>query len=199
MSYAQQEQGPLVYGCCSGPMMVRMGARVADAIQVSDYTPDMMPVAMENIAKGFEKRVKPKDTFRIGNFWAWHIKKDKDVSMYEARRELIWRGGIVAKIAHDIAPFVDGDDEVQLVIDNWDNFFKAFWTRSGKIDDVPEKIVNSLIAGMASAGDEDDLDHEIDRLQAFAKSGLTEIALRLFDEPMAGLKLLGERVLPALR
>ena len=29
--------------------------------------------------------------------------------------------------------------------------------------------------------------------------GLTELSIRLFDEPMDGLKMLGERVLPALQ
>ena len=97
------------------------------------------------------------------------------------------------------ADTVECEDEVQLVIDNWDNFFKAFWTRSGKIDNVPENIVNDLIAGMASAGDEDDLERELERLKAFAASGLTEIALRLFDDPMDGLKLIGQHVLPKFR
>lgn len=202
MDYAQSD-GPLVYGCCSGPTMVRMGARVADGIQVSDFTVDSMPAAMENVRQGFDKRdsstAVAADDFRVGNFWAWHIKKDMEVSMYEARRELIWRGGIVAQIPHDIAPHVNGDEEVQLVLDNRDNFLKAFWTRSGKIDGVPEEIVNNLIAGMSSAGDEDALDRELERFRAFADTGLTELSLRLFDDPMDSLKMIGERVLPALR
>jgi alkanesulfonate monooxygenase SsuD/methylene tetrahydromethanopterin reductase-like flavin-dependent oxidoreductase (luciferase family) len=202
MEYAQSD-GPLVYGCCSGPMMARMGARVADAIQVSDFTPDMMPGVMENVRKGFENRdsstTVPAEDFRIGNFWAWHIKKNREASMYEARRELIWRGAIVAKYAEDIAPHVNGDDEVQLVIDSWDNFFKAFWTRSGKIDGVPEELVSSLIAGMSSAGDENDIDRELERFRAFADNGLSELSIRLFDNPMEGLQLIGEHVLPALR
>jgi len=199
MNYAKADTGPLIYGCCSGPMMIRMGARIADGLQVSDFTVDMMPEAMENVQAGLAKRTAPATDFRIGNFWAFHIKEDKDVSMYEARRELIWRGAVVAKYAHDIAPHVDGDDEVQAVIDNWDNFFKAFWTRSGRIDGISEDIVNKLIAGMSSAGDLTAIEAEVERYQAFRDSGLTELSIRLFDEPMEGLKILGEHVLPALR
>lgn len=191
---------PTIYGCCSGPQMVRMGARVADAIQVSDFTVEMMPEAMKNVAKGLAAREKPAEDFRIGNFWAWHIKRDREVAMYEARRELIWRGSIAAKYAHEIRPFCHDDAEVQLVIDNWDNMFKAFWTRSGKIDGVPEDLVNRLIAGLSSAGDlEHDLERELERIRQFSTSGLTELSLRLFDEPMEGLKLIGEHVLPVLR
>ncbi|MFW2404569.1 MAG: LLM class flavin-dependent oxidoreductase [Gammaproteobacteria bacterium] len=199
IKFGHQDTGPLIYGCCSGPMMIRMGARLADGIQVSDFTVDMIPEAMGNVRAGLAKREEPAEDFRVGNFWAFHIKEDKDVAMYEARRELIWRGAIAAKYAHDIAPHVDGEDEVQAVIDNWDNFFKAFWTRSGKIDGVPEALVNKLIAGMSSAGDLSALDAEIERFKAFRDSGLTELSVRLFDEPMAGLKIIGDRVLPALR
>ena len=191
--------GPIIYGCCSGPMMIRMGAQLADGIQLSDFTPDMMPEAMENVRAGLARRELPAENFRIGNFWAWHIKQDRDVSLYEARRELIWRGAIAAKYEHEIAPFTSGEDEVKLVIDNWDNFFKAYWTRSGQIDGVPEDLVNRLIAGMSSAGDLGDIDREVERYRRFKDSGLTELSLRLFDDPMDGLKMIGERVLPALR
>ena len=64
---------------------------------------------------------------------------------------------------------------------------------------MPEDLVNRLIAGMASAGGPDDIDREIERYRGFADNGLTELSLRLFDDPMEGLRLIGERVLPALR
>ena len=196
MGWDTSETGPLIYGCCSGPMMIRTGARIADGIQLSDYTPDMMPVAKENLAKGLEKREWPADNFRVGNFWAWHIKEDKEVSLREARRELIWRGAIAGKSEHEIRPHVNDDEEVQLVIDNWDNFFKAFWTRSGDIDGVPEDIVNNMIAGMSSAGDLSAIDGQLERFKQFEAAGLTELSIRVFDDPMDGLKLIGKHVLP---
>jgi len=198
MEYANSD-GPSIYGCCSGPQMIRMGARVADGIQVSDFTVEQMPEAMENVRAGLEKRDQPANDFRIGNFWAWHIKEDRNISMYEARRELIWRGAIVAKYEDELRAFTNDDDEVQLILDNWMNFLKAFWTRSGEIDGVPGDLVDRLIAGMSSAGDLDDLDRELERFQDFKKSGLTELSLRLFDDPMDGLRIIGEKVLPAVQ
>ncbi len=190
------EEGPLIYGCCSGPMMIRMGARSADGIQLSDYTPEMMPVATENLAKGFEKREWPSDHFRLGNFWAWHIKENKEASLKEARRELIWRGSIAGKNHAEIKDHLGSDEAAQLVIDNWDNFFKAFWTRTGDIDNISDDIANQLIAGMSSAGSLDAIDGEIERYKQFEQAGLTELSIRLFDDPMDSLKLIGEHVLP---
>ncbi|MGI9309666.1 MAG: LLM class flavin-dependent oxidoreductase [Gammaproteobacteria bacterium] len=191
--------GPIIYSCSSGPQTIRMGARIADGIQLSDYTPDMMPEAMEYVNAGLAKRDNPIEDFRVGNFWAWHIKKDREASMYEGRRELIWRGGIIGQIRKDIRPHCHDEAEVDLVIEHWEELRIAFRNRSGKIDGIPNELVERLIHGMASAGDMGDIDREIERYKNFAAGGLTELSLRLFDDPMDGLKLIGEHVLPALR
>ena len=191
--------GPLVYGACSGPMMIRMGARVADGVQFSDFTMPMLPAAMENVRIGLAKRDQPAKDFRVGNFWAWHIRKDRDTAFWEARRELILRGAVIGKDVEELRRHCHDDDEVQLILDNWKNFLKAWWTRSGQIDGVPEELVERLIAGMSSTGDLSDLDREIERYRQFASAGLTELALRVHDEPMESLKIIGERVVPALR
>ena len=191
--------GPLLYSCSSGPQMIRMGAEVAEGIQVSDFTVDMMPEAIENLQAGFAKRGNRPDDFRVGNFWAWHVKADRDVSLWEARRELIWRGAIIGKEEHVLRQFCHDDDEVSVIMDNWENFRKAFWTKSGEIEGVPPDLVSRLIEGLASAGGLEDLDKEIERYQGFAKAGLTELSLRVHDNPMESLKIIGERVLPAVQ
>jgi alkanesulfonate monooxygenase SsuD/methylene tetrahydromethanopterin reductase-like flavin-dependent oxidoreductase (luciferase family) len=198
MQWAQSE-GPLIYSCSSGPQMIRMGARVADGIQVSDFTVDMLAEARKDIAIGLGKRDDAPTDFRFGNFWAWHIKQDKDASMYEARRELIWRGAIIGKEEHILRKFINDDSELDIIMDNWDNFRKASWTRSGNIEGVPEDLVNRLIAGLSSAGDMNDLEAELERFRQFRDGGLTELSLRLHDDPMEALKLIGEHVLPAVQ
>ena len=45
----------------------------------------------------------------------------------------------------------------------------------------------------------DALDREIERYRGFADSGLTELSLRVHDEPMDALKLIGEHIVPAVR
>ena len=198
MAWAKAD-GPVIYNCASGPQMIRLGARIAEGIQLSDYTPDMMPHAMQNVTAGLAKRETPINDFRVGNFWAWHIKADAEASMYEARRELIWRGAVVGMIKDDLLPHLHDESEYELLRANWDNIRTAFRDRSGDIKGVPLELVHRLIAGMASAGGLDAIDGEIERFRKFAASGLTELSIRLFDDPMDGLKLLGEKVLPALR
>jgi len=198
MAWAKQP-GPLIYSCSTAAMMCRLGGRIADGIQISDGTVDMLPGIIEQVRVGLSRRDNPPDDFRIGNFWAWHIKKDREVSMYEARRELIWRGAIIGQVREDIRPFCHDDAEVDLIIENWESLRIAFRNRSGVIDGIPDELLNRLIAGMSSAGGPENIDREIERYQGMAKAGLTELDLRLFDNPMEGLRLIGEHVLPAVR
>ena len=61
-----------------------------------------------------------------------------------------------------------------------------------------EEICNRLCEGLTSTAGLADLDREIERFRRFESAGLTEIALRLHDDPMEALKTIGERVVPAL-
>lgn len=185
---------PGIYTCSTGPKMLELAGRLADGTQMSDVTPEKIGHHMEHLRAGLAARTTPADDFRVGNFWAWHIKADRDRSMYEARRELVFRGELLPP-KYDMEPYVTAVER-QLVIDKWQNFAKAFWTRSGRIEDVPESIVNRLIAACSSAGDLRDIDHQIERFRIFEKAGLTELSIRLFDEPMAGLDIVARYVLP---
>ncbi len=183
-----------VFSCSTGPRMLEMAGRVADGTQMSDVTPEKIGHHMESLRKGLAERKTPASDFRVGNFWAWHVKEDPVKSLYEARRELVFRGELLPPL-YDMLPYVT-PEERQLVIDKWQNFAKAFWTRSGVIEDVPQSIVTRLIEACSSAGGLDVVDRQIERFRVFEQAGLTELSIRLFDEPMAGLQIVAERVLP---
>lgn len=185
---------PAVFTCSTGEQMLRMAGRIADGTQMSDVTPEKIDHHMAALREGLAQRQKPAEGFRIGNFWAWHVKQDREKSLYEARRELVFRGELLPP-KYDMEPYVTGEER-QLVIDKWQNFAKAFWTRSGVIEDVPESIVSRLIEACSSAGDLADIDRQVERLKVFERAGLTDLSIRLFDEPMAGLELLARHVLP---
>jgi hypothetical protein len=198
MAWAKSD-GPLIYSCSCGPQAIPMGARVADGIQFSDFTVDMLPEAMQLIEQGLAKRDEPAEDFRVGNFWAWHIKKDMEASMYEGRRELIWRAAIIGMNEKEIMPFLHDEQEMQVLRDHWEEMRLAFRTRTGDCPNIPNEILHRLIHGMASAGTLNDIDREIERYKQFAAGGLTELSVRLFDEPMEGLKMLGDPIVPAVR
>ena len=46
-------------------------------------------------------------------------------------------------------------------------------------------------------GDFDDIDGEIERYRKYEQAGFTDLVLKIFDEPMAAVKTICERVVPA--
>ncbi|MCZ2154645.1 MAG: LLM class flavin-dependent oxidoreductase [Bryobacterales bacterium] len=146
--------GPSVYAAAMGSQMITMGARVADGMQLGDMPIERMPEVRDNIAKGMSKRKKPPEDFRLGNFFGWHIKKDKVSAYREARREIAIRGRMLHNefISHLLEP-----EQCQVVRDNFVAFMQAFWDRSGNIQGVPDEIVLPLIHGMTATGDLNDL------------------------------------------
>ena len=190
---------PRIYTCSMGPQMLRMGGRIADGVHVGDVTPGRIPEVIREIQAGLAKREYPADDFRVSNFWAWHIKEDYEASMHEARSQLFARAEVIQPnigLDHLVEDGAITKDEAQLVRDKFRNFLMAYIDGSGKIRDVPEDLVQRLIAEVSSAGDFDAIDEEIERFRKFEQAGLTDLALRVFDDPLDAVKTIGERVVP---
>ena len=187
---------PRIYITAYRFMMMRLSGRVADGVFVGCTPPEIVEPAMKNVRTGIARRDQEPDDFRVNTFWAWHIKENKEEAYRESRRELAWRG---RKLDPDLLINWLTEEECQLVVDNFDAYVKAYFDRSGIVDGISDDINDRLMHGMTSTGSLDDLDREIERFRLFRKAGLTEIALRLHEDPMDALKIIGERVVPALR
>ena len=161
----------------------------------SDFCIPLMTKFIGEIYAQLDSIGRARDSFRINNFWAWHIKEDADASWAEARRELILRGYLGEQY---FAPFLD-PDELKLMRDHFDDFLAAFTQGSDQIENVPDSLVTKMIENISYVGGLDAIDAAIDSLREFAAAGLNEIALRVHDDPADAIRLIGERVAPALR
>jgi len=185
---------PSIFTCSMGPQMLRMGARIADGMQIGDVTADRLPEVMQEVEVGLKRREKPAEDFRVGNFWAWHIKPDREASMHEARVGLFARAEVIPP--HIGLDHLLDEEEAQLVRDNYRNFLIAGVTGTGDIKGVPPELVQKLIDQVSSAGDYGDIDREIERFKAMERAGLTDLALRVFDDPWSSLATIRDRVMP---
>jgi hypothetical protein len=87
---------------------------------------------------------------------------------------------------------------MQVIYANRAGIIRAFNTGGDVIEGVPADIMARFVDKATSASGLDQLEREIDRLRRFQAAGLTEIALRIYANPEWTIRLLGERVLPAL-
>ncbi len=193
-TWVKATPSPMIYVGANKGSMLKMAARSADGIMMSDIPLPLMEELANVAYDTVEEEGKSKADFPINNFFAWHVYADKEAARREARRWLVLRGMLFPQY---LKPFLSPED-VELVRSNMGAFFKAWRNNTHIIEGVPDEVVNKLVDGLTLWGDFDDLDGIIDELKQFEKLGLTEIALRLYQDPAASIKLIGEKVVPAL-
>jgi 5,10-methylenetetrahydromethanopterin reductase len=186
---------PKIYVGASQERMSYMATEMADGLMGSDLISPLISLTKKWVDKGLAENDRAGHSFGISNFWAWHIKKDKAESRREACRELVLRGVLRPRYTDILLSAEDS----RFVQENKGLFWRAWEMRAGSIDGAPDHIVNALIDGLSSTGDVGDLDREIERFKEFKSLGLTELAIRVHDDPVDSIKLIGEHILPALR
>ena len=190
-----QAPPPRVYVGANGPQMLRMAARCSDGIMLSDMPAALLPEALESIETGLASVGRQRAGLPLNNFMAWHVYADRHQAYREGRQWLLLRGLFRP---HILKLFLDPAD-VDLIMASKAAFIDAFQRRSPDVAGVPDALLDALVSHLTLAGSLDDLDAKIDKLRTLATAGLTEVALRLYQDPAASIKLLGERVIPALR
>lgn len=188
------QPAPRIYAGATFEKMMRMAAAVADGTMLSDAPLGRMPEILGWLQAGLDAAGRSRSEFKVNNFMAWHVKRDRAKSIREARQELIWRGFLLPWFTET---FLDAKTAA-LVEASKPAFLNAFLEKSPDIEGVPEAVVDKLVEHLTLTGDLTDIDRITGHLHALETSGVDEIALRLHDEPEEGLRLIGEHLLPAL-
>lgn len=185
---------PTIYVGANKRKVMEFSAEVADGIMMSDIPRPIVGDYIKMTHDKLKEQGKSVADFPINNFFAWHVKKDKEAARREARRWLVLRGMLFPMY---LRPFLDEDD-VQLVRDNMAAFFRAYAANTHVIEGVPDEVVNKLVDGLTLWGGLEDIDRIIEELKDFQSAGLNEIALRIYEDPVECIKLIGEKIIPAL-
>jgi 5,10-methylenetetrahydromethanopterin reductase len=186
---------PALYVAANGEQMLKLGARLGDGIMVSDFTAPRIRWCREVIDPVLRANGRDPARFPLLNFWAWHVKESRVEAQREARTYLMARGTIWEPYIHDVVE----PDEAAIVLKNIPHFVRAYQKRSPVVEGVPDALVAKIVERGVSASPLDEIDHEIGKLRALRDAGLTGLALCLYHDPAASVRMIGERVVPALR
>jgi alkanesulfonate monooxygenase SsuD/methylene tetrahydromethanopterin reductase-like flavin-dependent oxidoreductase (luciferase family) len=185
---------PPVFVGASMPQMLAMSARVASGIMMSDMPVPLATQAISTLDESLEKFGKRRPQFETNAFAAWHVYPNREQAMREARQWLVLRGIFRPWV---LCEFLD-QKEVELVMASRAAFWIAFRSQSPIVDGVPDSVLDRMVENLAFVGDLSDIDKKVEKLKAYERAGLNSIALRLYRDPAESIKLLGQRVLPAL-
>jgi alkanesulfonate monooxygenase SsuD/methylene tetrahydromethanopterin reductase-like flavin-dependent oxidoreductase (luciferase family) len=188
------QEPPRILAGANKDQMLRMAGKHSDGILLSDIPLPRVSGAISTVEKSLEAHGRAKENIEFNNFWAWHVKTDKAEAVAEARSRLVLRG-LLGKYWLD--SFLN-ETEVEQVVSNKRSFYRAFEQRSAEIDNVPEDLIESLIENLTLTASVDELDGRLEVLHQFADTGLTHLTLGVHDDPAESIRLIGERVMPAL-
>jgi 5,10-methylenetetrahydromethanopterin reductase len=186
---------PALYAAANGPQMLRMGARHADGIMTSDFTVARLKWARDLVDPILDAAGRDPATFPFINFWAWHVKESGEEAQREARTYLMARGTIWQPYIHDVVT----EEEAAVVARHYPAFVRAYHKRSPEIEGVPEAILAKIVDRGVAASGVADIDREIERLREMRRAGVTGVVLCLYDNPADSIRIIGERVVPALK
>jgi alkanesulfonate monooxygenase SsuD/methylene tetrahydromethanopterin reductase-like flavin-dependent oxidoreductase (luciferase family) len=189
------DTAPRVLAGASRRQMLRMGARVADGIMSSDVIRPLIDEAITTVKEALNEQGRPDSAFSFNSAIAFHMKADREASMREARRELITR----ALLQEWYLRAFMSEADIAIVRENISSFYTAYRAKSHIIEGIPDAILDTLVDNMTIAGDLDDLDSRIDELQDYATTGVTELCFRVHDDPAFAIRLIGEKIAPALQ
>lgn len=185
---------PPVYVGAGQEQMLGMAAAVGDGIMMSDVPPGPAAVALGFLDAGLERAGRRRAEFWTSVFTAWHVYPDEAEARREARRWLLLRGIFRPwLLAEFLAPA-----DIDLVMDSQPAFARAFATGSHTVEGVPDRVLDALVDNVTLCGSPRSLDRIIEKLRGLAAAGFGGVALRLYAEPAASIRLIGERILPAL-
>jgi 5,10-methylenetetrahydromethanopterin reductase len=182
----QRERVPLVVGSW-GRRTLRLAGQRADEVKVGgSANPDVAPIVRGWIAEGATSVGRDPDSIGICLGAVTVVDEDRDVARALIRREMALYLPVVA----GLDPTVSVDPDLLARID-------ALVAR-GEAANAGDLIPDDLLDRFAFAGNPDDI---IRQSEALFAAGVTRIEFGTPHgvTPARGLKLLGERVLPALR
>ena len=185
---------PPIYVGASQTQMLRMSARVADGIMMSDMPDRCTQRAVGILDEGLVAAGKTRADFETSAFAAWHVYDDRERASAEARQWLLLRGIFRPWLLREFL----AEEDVELVMSKHHAFVQAFRARSPDIEGVPDRVLDALVDNITFCGDLGEIDRQIERLRRLAAAGLSSIALRLYQDPAASIRLLGEQVIPNL-
>lgn len=186
---------PRIYVGASKPQMLRMAGRVADGVMMSDVTLPRMAESMAILNDSLTEHNRSRQSFPVSNLYAWHVKPERAAAYSEARMKLFVRGMLASWY---IEPFLEAA-ECQLVEAGFAAFAQAYIRSSDNIEGMPDQLVEKLVDNLTFTGTPDDVDGFVEQLLQFKAHGLTEFAIRLYGEPESSIRLIAERVMPALQ
>lgn len=186
---------PPVYVAVNKPQMLRMAARLGDGIMLSDLTPPICAERIGWVKDHLGEFGRPAEGFRCYNFVAWHVYDDRQRALREATMWLGYRGLFRRWVLNTFMT----DAEYDVIEVHKAAIYGMVPLKAWTVPGVPDALLETCVRNLTLAGTPADIPAFVEHLKRMQAAGCTDVVLELHAEPADGIRLIGERVIPALR
>lgn len=186
---------PPIYVTANKPQMLRMAARHADGVMLSDLPPAICRERIGWVTTHLAEFGRPAAPYRFSNFLAWHVYPEREHSRREARQWLGYRGLFRPWVVTTFMSQADYDVIESHKAEIYAMPAKGTWSVAG----VPDRILDKLVDELTLCGTPADMPRLVEHLLRMKAAGLTEVCLEIREDADDTIRLIGQRVVPALR
>lgn len=186
---------PSVYVAANRPQMLKMSARASDGIWMSDLSVNLAKEAINTVKDRAVELKRDPTNMRFANLMAWYVYDDLAEARHEAKR---WIGYRAIFREYMMREFLS-KEEFQTILDHIPEIYAMAPANASSVEGVPDSLMDKCVDNLTLTGTIDNLDKIIEHLLEFKAAGVTNITLELKKHQAHGIKLLGERILPALQ
>ncbi len=191
--YWVNQSMPKVYVAANKPQMLKMSSKHSDGIMMSDLPPSIIKNKIEEVSTHL--KVRATDDFRFNNFMAWALYEDKEQAMNESKQWLGYRGLFRRWV---ITTFMS-NQEYDVIEAHKKEIYQMPLLKTSSVPGVPDSLLEKLVDHLTLTGHVSEVEDKVEHLFELKQAGLTDVALELRTNPAASIKLIGEKVIPALK
>ncbi len=186
---------PAVFSAANRPQMLRMSARAADGIMMSDLSPALTRAAVGAVHGHLQEFGRDPAAFHFNNFMAWYVYDDLQEARHEAKR---WIGFRAIFREYMMREFMNADD-FAVILKYIPRIYAMAAKNAHSVEGLPDRLLDMCVDHLTLTGTTNDMDHVIGHLLELKEAGCTQVSLELKNHQAHGIRLIGERVIPALR
>src|SRR5881296_1338898 len=176
------------------PRMLRLGARKADGVMVTDMPLARLGPLIVSIRAELAEANRDPRTFAVSNWFVWNVQETRAEAERLARRQLGFRLYYIRDVASSIG--LDEAEARELARRRPDMLRAVF--QGTEPWSPPAHVADLLIEQLTLTSDLRGLDRCVERLVEFERLGLSEIALAPHGDPVSAIKLIGTAVIPTV-
>lgn len=184
---------PPVYVGANKPQMLRMAARLADGVMLSDLTPAICRERIGWVREHLREFGRGSAPFRFNNFLAWHVYDDAERARREARMWLGYRGLFRRWVLNTFMSDADYDVIEAHKAEIYSMVPRKAWSVPG----VPDTLLDACVDNLTLTGTPAAVPRFVAHLREMEAAGCTDVVLELHEEPEQAIHHIGRQVVPA--